>query len=167
MLKTVIIGEDIYDPSTWETFETEDICSLLVDRWEQFPSSGRIYLNEISNVTDVTPATEQDIENLQSLEGKIYVLIHPEDPVTLIVAVIGVAVAAAAAVFLAPPVPSLQRSDATSPGSPNNELSNRENRPRVNGRIPDIYGTVRSTPCLLYTSPSPRDQRGSRMPSSA
>ena len=24
-----------------------------------------------------------------------------------------------------------------------------------------------NTPCLLYTSPSPRDQRGSRMPSSA
>ena len=24
-----------------------------------------------------------------------------------------------------------------------------------------------TTPCLLYTSPSPRDQRGSRMPSSA
>ena len=24
-----------------------------------------------------------------------------------------------------------------------------------------------SNPCLLYTSPSPRDQRGSRMPSSA
>ena len=26
---------------------------------------------------------------------------------------------------------------------------------------------VRYNPCLLYTSPSPRDQRGSRMPSSA
>ena len=26
---------------------------------------------------------------------------------------------------------------------------------------------VRAYPCLLYTSPSPRDQRGSRMPSSA
>ena len=26
---------------------------------------------------------------------------------------------------------------------------------------------VKDTPCLLYTSPSPRDQRGSRMPSSA
>ena len=25
----------------------------------------------------------------------------------------------------------------------------------------------RNLPCLLYTSPSPRDQRGSRMPSSA
>ena len=26
---------------------------------------------------------------------------------------------------------------------------------------------MKITPCLLYTSPSPRDQRGSRMPSSA
>ena len=26
---------------------------------------------------------------------------------------------------------------------------------------------VEAIPCLLYTSPSPRDQRGSRMPSSA
>ena len=28
-------------------------------------------------------------------------------------------------------------------------------------------GTIGVKPCLLYTSPSPRDQRGSRMPSSA
>ena len=28
-------------------------------------------------------------------------------------------------------------------------------------------GFPHNTPCLLYTSPSPRDQRGSRMPSSA
>ena len=31
------------------------------------------------------------------------------------------------------------------------------------GSPDEIYGN----PCLLYTSPSPRDQRGSRMPSSA
>ena len=30
--------------------------------------------------------------------------------------------------------------------------------------VPTLY---HSAPCLLYTSPSPRDQRGSRMPSSA
>ena len=42
------------------------------------------------------------------------------------------------------------------------------------GAIPDqnpeklnrLYGTL-STDCLLYTSPSPRDKRQSRMPSSA
>ena len=28
-------------------------------------------------------------------------------------------------------------------------------------------GRTIAKPCLLYTSPSPRDQRGSRMPSSA
>ena len=30
-----------------------------------------------------------------------------------------------------------------------------------------VTGAVIATTCLLYTSPSPRDQRGSRMPSSA
>ena len=35
--------------------------------------------------------------------------------------------------------------------------------------VPFEVGVVSAhrTPCLLYTSPSPRDQRGSRMPSSA
>ena len=32
---------------------------------------------------------------------------------------------------------------------------------------PILILTARDTLCLLYTSPSPRDQRGSRMPSSA
>ena len=31
----------------------------------------------------------------------------------------------------------------------------------------DVENLARSLVCLLYTSPSPRDQRGSRMPSSA
>ena len=31
----------------------------------------------------------------------------------------------------------------------------------------DGHTYVRKAACLLYTSPSPRDQRGSRMPSSA
>ena len=35
-------------------------------------------------------------------------------------------------------------------------------------RIAKVYYSVLNpTSCLLYTSPSPRDQRGSRMPSSA
>ena len=34
-------------------------------------------------------------------------------------------------------------------------------------KFEDDYFHAKSLPCLLYTSPSPRDQRGSRMPSSA
>ena len=37
-----------------------------------------------------------------------------------------------------------------------------------NGSVPDMMAALgQMTHCLLYTSPSPRDQRGSRMPSSA
>ena len=36
----------------------------------------------------------------------------------------------------------------------------------INGPIRRLYKELYET-CLLYTSPSPRDQRGSRMPSSA
>ena len=38
-----------------------------------------------------------------------------------------------------------------------------------NRRYGDWYkkNNLKDCPCLLYTSPSPRDQRGSRMPSSA
>ena len=36
-----------------------------------------------------------------------------------------------------------------------------------NGEFKDGEKTLRAKICLLYTSPSPRDQRGSRMPSSA
>ena len=35
----------------------------------------------------------------------------------------------------------------------------------LQGISPTGQGSI--SPCLLYTSPSPRDQRGSRMPSSA
>ena len=37
----------------------------------------------------------------------------------------------------------------------------------LNHRSPLCQSTSITSPCLLYTSPSPRDQRGSRMPSSA
>ena len=38
---------------------------------------------------------------------------------------------------------------------------------RWNLQKPTLLGELTSNICLLYTSPSPRDQRGSRMPSSA
>ena len=39
--------------------------------------------------------------------------------------------------------------------------------PVVVGQVVSLEGEPQSNGCLLYTSPSPRDQRGSRMPSSA
>ena len=42
------------------------------------------------------------------------------------------------------------------------ELENKRWRQRIRARL-----KLNAKVCLLYTSPSPRDQRGSRMPSSA
>ena len=38
---------------------------------------------------------------------------------------------------------------------------------RIAGETLDVTAPASGTPCLLYTSPSPRDKRQSRMPSSA
>ena len=40
-------------------------------------------------------------------------------------------------------------------------------RPTDHNMLVQLMEGVEDIPCLLYTSPSPRDQRGSRMPSSA
>ena len=42
-----------------------------------------------------------------------------------------------------------------------------EGRKRQAKRMSDFALKLKNEGCLLYTSPSPRDQRGSRMPSSA
>ena len=52
------------------------------------------------------------------------------------------------------------------PPVPRNIKNQRMMDPWYSGRMPDEEITLAEV-CLLYTSPSPRDQRGSRMPSSA
>ena len=47
------------------------------------------------------------------------------------------------------------------------EFTQRGDRWQIPQIIEDKKEVAKSEGCLLYTSPSPRDQRGSRMPSSA
>ena len=51
--------------------------------------------------------------------------------------------------------------DPTHGNLTHDQVANRVTRPIFMSAVAEING------CLLYTSPSPRDQRGSRMPSSA
>ena len=53
------------------------------------------------------------------------------------------------------------------PDIPGQELAGDALVQAMDGIIGVIAGDDQFTDCLLYTSPSPRDQRGSRMPSSA
>ena len=156
MAINVVVAEDPFAPETWDqTADVENLTEFLATHWEHWPASARLYKNHVSVETDVTPETNAAVDALNSLfkEGDTaFVVVYPEDPVTIVVAIISVLAAAAAAVFLAPAIPgsaSRGNNENRQAGSPNNALANRENSPRVNGRIPDIYGTLQSTPDLL------------------
>lgn len=146
-MKIVTLALNPLDPETWTTHEVSDVREFLVEQFAEWPSTARIYNEHVSSATDVTPACEADIERLGELEGPFYVVVYPADPVTIIVAIVAVVVVAAVVMAAQqPPTPTLRN---TQNQSPNNELSERSNKPRPMARIPDIFGTVRSTPDLI------------------
>lgn len=148
MLKRVTLARNPLEPDTWTQHEVEDVRDFLLGEFDEWPSSARIYHEHVSSATDVTPGDEHGIERLGELQGPFYVVVYPADPVTIIIAVVAVVVVAAVVLPapVKPPNPTLRN---TQNQSPNNELSDRTNKPRPLSRIPDIFGTVRSTPDLL------------------
>ena len=153
-MQHVTIAADTLKPETWTHHDVADIRQLLKETFPTWPFTARIYHNQVSQLTDVTPADEAGIELLATLPGPFYVMVYPGEPVTALFVVVGIFIGAAAYVLTAatppaaqPPPLAMGRNNQIS--SPNNELSDRSNRARINGRIPDIYGTVRSTPDLI------------------
>lgn len=147
MLKTIILAENAIDPSTWEKLEVEDVREFLIKRFEIFPDNARIYHNQVAENCDVTPSDEWGVDRLGKLEGTLYVIVYPKG-VTAVVVIVAIIAIAAISYLLRPDIPSISMRNTQS-NSPNNALSERKNQPRLNGRIPDIYGTVTSTPDLL------------------
>jgi len=146
MLKQVTLAQNPLEPDTWTHHEVEDVRDFLMTEFSEWPSSARIYHERVSEQDDVTPGDEAGIERLGKLPGPFYVVVYPADPVTIIIAVVAVVVVAAVVLKPSIPTPTLRN---TQNSSPNNELSDRTNNPRPLARIPDIFGTVRSTPDLL------------------
>lgn len=147
-MKNLVIFRNPLDPEDQLIFEDcDDVCAILAQQFDVFPDKARIYHNEVANTHDVTPifGDESSIAKLQSLEGNIFVVVFTKDPIT-IVAIVAIAIAAIAIglVFIFRP-----HTQGQNEGSPNNELSDRQNKARPNERIPDIFGTVRSTPDLI------------------
>ena len=62
---------------------------------------------------------------------------------------------------------SQTRSQLASAASAQVEIAELQKKGIENSTIYGLLGALRDTACLLYTSPSPRDKRQSRMPSSA
>lgn len=150
MLEVILIN-NIYDNKENRKLYVDNFLLFLTTHYEKFPAHARIYAGEVSIENDITPVDEAGIKALEEIKGRVFIVEYPGDPVTIIVAVVAVAAVTAAAFLLAPsiPTPALKNTPNKQRDSPNNELSQRVNSPRVNGRIPDIFGTVRSTPDLI------------------
>lgn len=148
MLNQTHILTDILNPDEeGELYEHDcSVGEFLMGHFAQWPANARLYHNSISLANDITPDSPDGVKRLEELQGKFYIVIYPSDPL-VVVAIISV-IAIVAAFALMPKVPTVALRNTSAP-SPNNELAARTNQARPNGRIPDIFGTVRSTPDLV------------------
>ncbi|KCB41341.1 hypothetical protein L539_3589 [Bordetella hinzii 5132] len=133
-----------------EEFDVDDVLAFLVDQFgPRFPAGGRIM--DLSSGAIVTPRTPEAVLQLQQAAGPLLVEVFPREFVSLSAVLTVLAVSTASiilsSIFAQDPPTATQRN--VQQESPNNGLSERTNRARVNGRIPDVYGKVRSTPDLL------------------
>lgn len=145
-LKKVIIVPDVYDKSTWAEADVEDVLHYLHEQFApSFPKNARIYHNDIAQSKDVTPKNSDDIEYIKTLSGQFYVVVYPAiEPFTIFAIITGIMAAFSLYSVLTMPKPP-----TAAIGSSNNELANRTNQARLNGRIPDIFGRVRAYPDLI------------------
>jgi hypothetical protein len=148
-LKKLTVIKNPVDYRSWEEYECENIADCLASLFDDLPQGARIYQGVVCAQSDVTPLDEAGVERLLSLPGPFYCVVYPNDPITIGVSVIVALVASVAmAVLFKPSIPQVAERNQQST-SPNNELSARSNKARPKARIPDIFGTVRSTPDLL------------------
>lgn len=150
MTRRIIISKNPLEPESYEIHENVvDVPGFLMTQFPTWPDGGRIYHERVAQDHDVTPSDEASIERLNELDGDIYVVVYPEGFVALILLVVVAVVALVAVAMLTKPAIPDASSRNQQAGSPNNELAARTNRPRLNGRIPEIYGIVRSTPDMI------------------
>lgn len=145
----VNIVRNVLEPESITRHETDDLIALLrAEFGDHAPEGARLYHEHVSEYTDVTPTSKEAEDALHDMPGPFYLVIEPQGPEVWIPLAIAAVVSVASMLLFRPQIPNTaQRNIAAE--SPNNGLSARANRERVNGRIPDIYGTVRSTPDLL------------------
>lgn len=137
---------DPFDLSAYTEHSPESLLPFLHHEFPVWPEGARLYKGSVAVENDVTPRTEDDIKALAQADGEYWVVVYPEDIITLTIALV-VAVVALAAIMLllAPKIPTPN----TNSQSSNNTLGTRVNKPRPKDRIEEIFGSVISVPTLL------------------
>ncbi|HEX4302825.1 MAG TPA: host specificity factor TipJ family phage tail protein [Rhizomicrobium sp.] len=149
MTKTVTITRDVFDRSSWQQHEVEDVADFLalnVGRWSgdrrhwSWPENTRLYHRAFAQDCDVTPSDRCDLEALNAFPGPFFLEQRPgswQDVASVLLAPFY------ALLGLLVPKPAALNQNVN---SSNNQLGDRQNKARLLGRIPDIFGEKRSTP---------------------
>ncbi len=147
MRNKITLCENAFDPTTWETFDCDDVRPFLQEHFGEWPQTARIYLNHVCRSAEVTPYDEATVERLGQLHGHFFVVVYPAAFATwvLVIAIALSAASIAISYLLRPSLPDANQNDQ----SATNSLTNRQNRERLGGRIPDIYGELWVTPDLI------------------
>ncbi|MCU4634846.1 hypothetical protein KTJ62_00415 [Acinetobacter sp. WU_MDCI_Abxa265] len=154
MIKIIYKQDPLSEEKTIDHAET--IGQWLTSKYEYLPEHVRIFHTssnmdhaEISFANEVTPKNAYDLKQLDFLPGTFIVIENPKGMPALIAAIVSIVLSVAIAFLM--PAPSIAQTTQNNnqSSSANNELSNRENKMRVNGRIADIYGAAWDTPDLI------------------
>lgn len=125
---------------------TDKVLEAFIEVKKKNPKA-RIYLQPACQQNDVTPANRVDEASLQMLAKKhdFDIVCGAGDALTIFLVVTTV-LSAGLAIYTylnMPDVPQMNQK------SGNNELSNRVNRERIKGRVPDPFGTNKCVPDLI------------------
>lgn len=125
---------------------TEKVLETFIEVKKKHPQA-RIYLQPACQQNDVTPANKFDEANLVMLSKKYdFDIVCGAGEVATIIAIVSVVLSLGMAVYTYLNMPDLPQQDQK---SSNNELSNRVNRERIKGRVPDPFGTNKCVPDLI------------------
>ncbi|KYQ84247.1 hypothetical protein AWW72_10115 [Acinetobacter sp. NRRL B-65365] len=154
MIKIIYKQDPLSEKKVVERAST--LGQWLTAKYEYMPEHLRIFHNpsdmehaEISMANEVTPKNAHDLKQLDFLLGTFIVIENPKGIPALVAAVVSLVVGLAVALLM--PTPSIAQTTQNNnqSSSANNELSSRENKMRVNGRVVDLFGAANDTPDLV------------------
>lgn len=144
-MKRVHIIHDPYKLDESTVANVENPLEYLKSEFKDgFPEHAKIYKGSIAVENDITEKLQKDEFLINLIDDDIWVVIWPAWIQFVFYAVVALTAALSVYMYLTMPQP-----ETAVAKSPNNELSNRVNQLRLNGRVPEILGMLRSTPDLI------------------
>lgn len=144
-MKRVHIIHDPYKLNESTAVDVENPLEYLKSEFKDgFPEHAKIYKGSIAVENDITEKLQKDELLINLIDDDVWVVIWPAWIQFVFYAVVALTAALSVYMYLTMPQP-----ETAVAKSPNNELSNRVNQLRLNGRVPEIFGMLRSTPDLI------------------